>query len=150
MADSIADCIADDLIGMAYQLGNWPTIARRLVSPGDWVTADLYQACLIFHPSRTERSSGYGPFMKLKAKSLPKTNQYSITFTMTHALRLREETLRVGILKQPGVSIFIERIIQLSYVRRGQGSCIPRVFEKLWTTPGVRCMMLHHNPCTST
>ena len=36
-------------MGMAYLLGNWPTIARRPESRGDGETADLYQACLIFH-----------------------------------------------------------------------------------------------------
>ena len=36
-------------VGLIYLLGDWVTIGEQLESPGDWVTADLYQAYLIFH-----------------------------------------------------------------------------------------------------
>ena len=35
----------DHPVGMACLLGNWVTDCRAT----DWITADLYQACLIFH-----------------------------------------------------------------------------------------------------
>ena len=44
----MADSNADHPVGMAYLLGNWATIGGRLEASGDWVTADLYQACLVF------------------------------------------------------------------------------------------------------
>ena len=44
-----ANSIADHPVGMAYLLGDWATIAGQLESLGDWMTSDLYQACLIFH-----------------------------------------------------------------------------------------------------
>ena len=78
-ADCTADCTTDCLVGMAYLLGNWATGRRATAVAGRWETADLYQACLIFHrrlvarrrsspgnQSATSRrwcqsSSGYGP-----------------------------------------------------------------------------------------
>ena len=42
ITDSITDSIADHPVGMAYLLGNWPTIAGRLESPGDWLTVDKH------------------------------------------------------------------------------------------------------------
>ena len=40
-SDSSADSSIKDPVGMAFRLGNWPTIARPLESPGDWMVADL-------------------------------------------------------------------------------------------------------------
>ena len=61
-----ADCTANHPVGMAYKLGKWLTIAGRPESPGNWMTADLYQACLIFHHQLVDRRgcqscSGHGP-----------------------------------------------------------------------------------------
>ena len=50
-------------------------------------------------------------------------------------LLLRRET------RIPGVAPFSFQIgIWYLFVHRGQKSYTPTAFEKLWTTPGVRCM----------
>ena len=49
MADSIADSIANHLAVWSIYLGTGRPIAGRPESLGEWMTADLYQACLIFH-----------------------------------------------------------------------------------------------------
>ena len=48
-ADLSADSSADLPVGMAYLLGNWATNRRATTVVGRLGTADLYQACLIFH-----------------------------------------------------------------------------------------------------
>ena len=40
---------ANHPVGMAYLLGNWATDRRMTAVAGRLGTADLYQACLIFH-----------------------------------------------------------------------------------------------------
>ena len=49
IADYGNDYSAGDPVGMAYLLGNWATESGRPLSPDNGETADLYQACLIFH-----------------------------------------------------------------------------------------------------
>ena len=46
---TIADCSANRLVGMVYLVGNWATDRRATAGTGRLGTADLYQACLIFH-----------------------------------------------------------------------------------------------------
>ena len=67
--------------------------------------------------------------------------QHSCSFTQSWvsilpSLLLREET------RIPGVAPFSFQIgIRDPFVHRGQKSYTPTAFGKLWTTPGVRCIL---------
>ena len=63
------DYSADLPVGMTHLLGDWATDRRATAVAGRLGTADLYQACLIFHCPATSRRdclspSGYGPLYK--------------------------------------------------------------------------------------
>ena len=50
-------------------------------------------------------------------------------------LLLRRETVILGVAPGP-----FEEDSGIFFVYRGQKSYTPKTFERLWTTPGVRCM----------